>query len=382
MIKRFACLTVLAALLVSCTETPEKIADRVFDLASTQFVMLDSELGPEECPRTLAQDGSLVKTDIGWWCSGFFPGSLWLVYEHSGDEKYRTLADNHTARLEGLAFRKTDHDIGFQINCSYLNALRITGENKYMTMPELGARRLSDRFNPKVGAIRSWGDDSDSTFRVIVDNMMNLELLLSVSELDSSPMMMEIAQTHALTTMKNHFRPDYSSYHLVEYDTQTGNVIRKRTVQGYSDESMWARGEAWALYGYTMMYRKTLDSRFLTQAENIARLVMNRLPDDGIPYWDFDDQSVPDTYRDASAAAIMSSAFIQLYMLTGNRSYYRTADRQIRTLASDEYLSAPGENHGFLLKHCVGNLPGNSEVDVPLTYADYYFLEALRLYSK
>ena len=366
----------------SAKESPKEIVSRVYDLAAGQVTLMDSELGPEECPRTIDAEGRLVKTDIGWWCSGFFPGTLWAVYEQTGNEAIREMAERRTRQLEGLAFRKTDHDIGFQIFSSFGNALRVTENPYYLTMLELAGRRLAERFNPKVGCLRSWGDDSEPTFRVIIDNMMNLEILVALSHFDSNYDVLEIAESHADFTMKNHFREDMSTWHLVEYDAENGDVIRKKTVQGYSDDSMWARGQAWALYGYTMMFRVDEESRYLQQAEKIASLLLKKLPSDGIPYWDFDCPDIPDTYKDASAAAIMSSAFLQLYLLTGKKEYFDIADKQIRTLASPEYLSEPGENHGFLLKHCVGNLPANSEVDVPLTYADYYFLEALRLYKK
>lgn len=380
--KIFAIASVL--LLAACTpnEKPKELVDRVYSLAADQFKLLDSELGPDECPRTLDADGNLVKSDIGWWCSGFFPGSLWAVYEYTGDESFKEMAHRNTVKLEGLVSRKTDHDIGFQLFSSFGNALRVTEDAYYLTMLELGGRRLASRFNPKVGCLRSWGDDSEPTFRVIIDNMMNLEILVALSHFDSTYDVLDIAESHADVTMKNHFRDDMSTWHLVEYDPVTGEVLKKKTVQGYSDDSMWARGEAWALYGYTMMYRVDNESRYRRQAEKIASLLLKKLPSDGIPYWDFDCPDIPGTYKDASAAAIMASAFMQLYLLTDKKEYFDIAEKQIRTLASPEYLSAPGENHGFLLKHCVGNLPGHSEVDVPLTYADYYFLEALRLYRK
>lgn len=366
---------------VTACQEKEKMLDvkaRVFALADQQLPLLARELGPAEFPRTLDKEGNLVKSDVGWWCSGFYPGSLWMTYEQTGNPKVLELAKDFTSRMEELLNRKTDHDIGFQLNCSLGNAYRITGDDYYTIYMEIGARRLAARYDPKVKCIRSWGDDSDPTYRVIIDNMMNLELVLNVAELEHIFEFQDYCLDHADRTMENHFRPDGSTYHLVEYDQKTGDVIRKKTVQGYSDESMWARGEAWALYGYTMVYRKLQEGRYLSQAKKIANLLLDRLPADGIPYWDFDCPDIPDTYKDASAAAIMSSAFIQLANLTGEKKYYNMAMTQLRTLASEEYLSKPGENHGFLLKHCVGNLPGKSEVDVPLTYADYYFLEALR----
>lgn len=335
-------------MMTACKETPKQMADRVFALAEEQFELLDSQLQPGEFPRTIGKNGELSKSDLGWWCSGFFPGSLWYVYEYTG------------------------------------NAYRITGDESYLPMLDLAAHRLAARFNEAVGCTRSWGGagNSEPVFRVIIDNMMNLEVMMDVAERTGADSLRQTAMAHANTTMKNHFRDDYSTWHLVIYNPEDGSIVRKQTVQGFSDDSMWARGEAWALYGYTMMYRKSGDKSYLAQAENIAGIILSRLPEDGIPFWDFDCTDIPDTERDASAAAIMSSAFLQLYQITGDKKYLEIADKQLRMLASPEYLYEKGEGFGFLVKHCVGNLPGHSEVDVPLSYADYYFLEAIQLYAK
>jgi uncharacterized protein YyaL (SSP411 family) len=216
--------------------------------------------------------------------------------------------------------------------------------------------------------------------------MMNLELLEEASKMFGCDSFANIARIHANTTMENHFRDDYTSYHLVCYDMEDGTVAQKRTVQGYADDSAWARGQAWALYGYTMMFRESADEKYLQQAINVADMIIPYLPEDGVPYWDFNDPRIPEIYRDASAGAVMASAYIELSQFVSNKAkskkYLKTAEKIIRTLASDEYLCAEGECHGFLLKHSVGHLPKNSEVDVPLTYADYYFLEALIRYNR
>ena len=371
-------------MMAACKETPKQMADRVFALAEEQFELLDSQLQPGEFPRTIGRRGELSKSDLGWWCSGFFPGSLWYVYEYTGNESMKEKAEKYTKVLEGLTDRDTDHDIGFQINSSYGNAYRITGDESYLPMLDLAAHRLAGRFNEAVGCTRSWGGagNSEPIFRVIIDNMMNLEVMMDVAERTGADSLKQVAMVHANTTMKNHFRDDFSTWHLVVYNPEDGSIMRKQTVQGFSDDSMWARGEAWALYGYTMMYRKSGEKSYLTQAENIADIILRRLPEDGIPFWDFDCPDIPDTKRDASAAAIMSSAFLQLYQITKDKKYLETADKQLRMLASPEYLYEKGDGFGFLVKHCVGSLPGHSEVDVPLTYADYYFLEALQMYAK
>ena len=379
-----------AIILGSCAshDPLTELTDNVFELAKIRYAAMDEALDEGEYPRSTNADGSLRTSDEGWWCSGFYPGSLWYIYEYTGDETIRDLAWKHTRSLEGLIERHTDHDIGFQINCSYGNALRLTGDSTTVVPTYVAAaRKLAARLNPATGVTLSWDWlRNDWRYPVIIDNMMNLELLTVAARISGEKELADVADTHAETTLKNHFRPDWSSWHLVDYDPVTGEVRSKETVQGHAHESAWARGQAWALYGYTMMYRETGKKAYLDAAENIAGMILNHLPEDGIPYWDFDAPDIPDALRDASAGAIMASAFIELSTLTDESvksgKYLETARTQLMTFCSDEYLAKPGENGGFLLKHCVGNLPENSEIDVPLSYADYYFLEALVRYSK
>ena len=215
-------------------------------------------------------------------------------------------------KLDSIQYVTHDHDVGFQLNCSYGNGLRLTGNEDYRKVLYQGAKSLATRFNPLTGVIRSWDfvpKTRDWKYPVIIDNMMNLELLMFASNTFGNDSLGYIARTHADTTMKNHFRDDYSSYHLVDYDPADGHVRNRQTVQGYADESSWGRGQAWALYGYTMMYRMTKDRKYLTQAECVGNMLLSRLPADGIPYWDFDAPD-GDEYRDASAGAIMASAFV------------------------------------------------------------------------
>ena len=213
--------------------------------------------------------------------------------------------------------------------------------------------------------------------------MMNLELLFSVSELTGNTEYHEIAVSHALTTMQHHFRPDNSSVHVVDFNSENGEVRSKETFQGLNNDSDWARGQAWGLYGFTMCYRYTGNQDFLDQAEKIASFLLEHpnMDIDLIPYWDLRDPAIPNIYKDASAAAIMASAFAELHEHTEKELYRQSALHIVEGLLQNTYLSSYGENHGFLLKHSVGNFPNNCELDVSINYADYYFLEALRKLS-
>lgn len=214
---------------------------------------------------------------------------------------------------------------------------------------------------------------------------MNLEILFFAGKYDNNNTLYDIAVSHASTTLKNHFRSDGSCYHVVDYNPENGEVILKETRQGYADESAWARGQAWALYGFTMAYRETNNKSYLNQAVKTALFLINHknMPDDGIPYWDFDAPGIPDEPRDASAAAIICSALLELQDYVDNNlrdKFFAFARKQLKTLCSGEYMADPGENGFFILKHSTGSKPENSEVDVPLPYADYYFLESIKRY--
>lgn len=333
-------------------------------------------------PRSLNADGSLALVHPNDWCSGFFPGSLWQVYAYTHDEYWRRQAISFTWPVEDAKWNKGTHDLGFMINNSFGKAYELTGERSYRDVVLQAARTLSSRFNPTVGCIRSWDFNRDRwMYPVIIDNMMNLEMLFRATQLTGDSLYWKIAVSHADTTMKYHFRPDYSSYHVVDYDSEKGGARWQGTFQGARDDSFWARGQAWAVYGYTMCYRFTRDPRYLAQACGVADFILNlELPEDFVPYWDMK-PDIPDItyYRDASAAAIIASAFYELSTYAGNpqSTRYREAADKMTDSLQRHYQSRPGENQGFLLIHSVGHYPGGSEIDVPLSYADYYYLEAV-----
>ena len=379
-------------LLYACNTT-HKLNDNVIDenieFAYKQIgneIQAIEKSGKFMNPVTLGKDGRTYYCKYTDWRSGFFPGSIWYLYELSGDPKLLPVAQKYTQALKEAQYLTWHHDIGFIINNSYGNGYRLTGDTTYRSVILQAAKSLQTRFRPVAGIIQSW----DTKFGwqaergwdcpVIIDNMMNLELLLSMSKAYADDSLQNIACTHANTTIQHHFRDDYSTYHLVDYDPETGAVRGKQTVQGFSDDSSWSRGQAWALYSYTMMFRLTGYQNYLLQAGHIADMLLRRLPADGIPYWDFDAPALASTPRDASAAAIMASALVELSGFVpaaeGER-YMAFAEKQIRTLASPEYTAPAGENGGFIPRHSTGAYPFSSEVDVPLTYADYYYLEAL-----
>ena len=358
--------------------------NKIITIASDKYISMDKSLEFGKFPKTLRKN-NLVTSDIYWWCSGFYPGTLWYLYEYTGKKELIKLAQKYTEQLQPLQYLKTDHDIGFQLFCSYGNGYRITHNTKYLDVLHNGAYSLSTRFNPIIGCIRSWDHHTEKwKFPVIIDNMMNLELLMWVGNFYNDNYLKYIGITHANTTLRNHFRDDYSTFHLIDYNPENGDIIKKQTVQGYDDNSKWSRGQAWGLYGFTMMYRMTNSSLYLKQAEAIADLLIPLLPSDGIPYWDYDSPEIPNDFRDASAAAIMASALIELsdYIPNKKNLYLKTAILQIKTLSSQEYFAKDESNGNFILKHSVGHKPMSGEVDVPLTYADYYFIEALIRLSK
>ena len=391
-VKKYHFATVLAVVLIaSCQPKQEPMADLIKDRldrsADHYLLMAESLLDhPDQLPRTFNAEGNLITSNSGWWCSGFVPGTLWYLYEYSQSATLLDNARNYTTRIEKEKYNKGTHDLGFMLYCSFGNGYRLTGDTAYRSIMLIGAESLASRFNPKIGCIQSWNANEKWQFPVIIDNMMNLEFLFWSSKVSGNPKYRDICISHADVTMREHFRPDYSSYHVVSFDTTSGLPEKKNTHQGFSDESAWARGQAWGFYGFVVMYRETKDSKYLEQAKHIAAFLLNQpnLPADKIPYWDFNAPDIPSALRDASAGAIIASALIELsgYVdATLAKTYLDVAETQIRTLSSSEYFAEKGTNGNFILKHGVGHLRGKSEVDMPLTYADYYYIEALLRYQ-
>jgi hypothetical protein len=365
-----------------------------------QYHFLKEKVPSDQLPRTW-ENGKLLTVSPYGWISGFYPGALLYLYEFSGDTVLFREAASKLKIMEKLQTVTANHDLGFMMYCSFGNAFRLTGDPYYLDILIRSAQSLATRFDPKVGCIQSWDEVKSLdgkrmlNFPVIIDNMMNLELLFFASRVTGDPSYKDIAVKHAVKTMKNHLRPDFSSYHVVDYDEETGEVKSRETQQGFSDNSTWSRGQAWGIYGFTMTYRETKDKRFLETAEKMADFFLDHpnLPEDMIPYWDFnvgepgytplwnyDPSKYGETPRDASAGAITASALIELSGYVGSGKavkYMKASEKMLKSLSSPEYRAKAGSNGGFLLMHASGGVPGNAEVDVPLSYADYYYVEAL-----
>lgn len=375
-----------ATAIFACSVRPDIIKDNIANAEiQTGLLMEASEEGDTVRIPSSYQNGEIVYVPADDWVSGFFAGTLWYMYELTGDEKWAEHARMHTEVLEDIQYLTWHHDVGFMIYDSYGNGLRLKNIDGYKEVCINTAKSLSTRFRPGAGVLQSWNVDRGWQAErgwecpVIIDNMMNLELLFKATEFSGDPAYAKIAVSHADKTLENHFREDWSCYHVVDYDPETGAVRRKCTAQGYADESAWARGQAWALYGFATAYRYTGDKKYLDLSENVAEYLFNSptMPEDLVPYWDFNAPGIPDEPRDASSAAIIASGLYELYHHTGKAVYKDRADKILESLSSPAYRAEPGTNGGFILMHSVGSIPHGSSIDVPLNYADYYFLEAL-----
>lgn len=369
----------LCLLFMACQNT--SWTENSINTANYQLKMMTESIADSsKLPRSI-KNGNVRLENIYDWTSGFFPGSLWYMYELTKNEYFKTEAQKYTALLEPLKDYKDTHDLGFMVYCSYGNEYRLTNDPKSASIMLQTADNLASRFNAHTQTIRSW-DFGEWQYPVIIDNMMNLELLFWASNHTKKDIYKDIAIRHANTTMKNHYREDYSSYHVIDYDTISGDVISKGTFQGYSDESAWARGQAWGLYGYVVCYRFTKDKKYLDFANKIARFIINNVKtDDLIPYWDYNAPDIPNAPRDASAAAVTASALLELSKYEkSEKDYFDYAETILKNLSGKQYLAKKGDNLGFILMHSVGHLPANSEIDTPLNYADYYYLETLKRY--
>jgi len=390
-IKKSILVLTAALIAFSCSETAtiseiKFHASTELDKGAMQYIHMKEKLNElaskESFPRTYNNFMQrLQTTSSDWWCSGFYPGTLFYLYEQTKKQELYDEGLRMLALLEKEQFNVDTHDIGFMMYCSYGNANRIAPKPEYKDILVNSAKSLITRFNPNVGCIKSHNRKPEE-FIVIIDNMMNLELLFWATEATGDSTYYNIAVTHANTTLKNHFRPDNGLYHGINYDPNNGKVVYYQAGQGFSEQSAWSRGQSWGLYGYTMMYRFTKDQKYLDQAVKVAEFEFNHpnMPADLIPYWDFNAPDIPNALRDVSAAAINCSGLIELSQYVSpelSEKYLGYAEKILSVLSTEEYTAPSNTNGGFILKHSVGNIPAMTELDVPLTYADYYYVEAL-----
>lgn len=363
------------------TINTDQMLEYCVEKVKTSLVDLSS---PDSLPRNIYPNQTKWnKVGIHDWTSGFWPGILWYAYEASGDDTILKSAEKYTESLRGVLEVPVDnHDLGFMLYCSYGNGFRLEKDPKYHDLLLVAADSLAILYNPKVGTILSWPamrEKMNWPHNTIIDNMINLELLFWASKNGGSSDLYDIAVSHANTSMKSFIRPDFSTYHVAVFDTVDGHFIKGVTHQGYADESQWARGQAWGIYGYTMCYRETGDEKYLQTAQKLANVFISRLPNDGMPYWDFDDPDIPNAPKDASAAAVAASGMLELSTYIKDhdlQAKYKSAAIDMMTkLSSPEYLSGD-KNEAFLL-HSTGHLPNGTEIDASIIYADYYYLEAL-----
>jgi len=389
---RIAGMFIMLCLLWACSATNARLdTDKALDYCNHQIQRTLSELKGTKghidytlMPRNIMDSLSTWhcrKADEKEWCSGFWPGVLWYDYEYTRNDAIRKEAERFTEALGGISKSPVyDHDLGFILFCSYGNGYRLTGNQAYKKVILEAADSLATLFSPKVGTILSWPRNVNmfGGHNTIMDNMINLEMLFWAAKNDGNPYLYDVAVLHADRTMKYHFRPDFTSYHVAVYDTLTGDFIKGVTHQGYSDESMWARGQAWAIYGYTMVYRETKDTRYLNFVQDVADVYLRNLPEDYIPYWDFHAPSIPNAPRDASAACVTASALLELSTyLSGTQGerYKNAAIKMLAGLSSEKYQCR--KDKPALLRHSTGHHPAGTEIDASIIYADYYYMEAL-----
>ena len=368
----------------------DSLAEHALRYGEAQLRRTADALDPKNgWPRSTQPDGRWSQRSATTWTSGFFPGSLWYMYERTGDPYWRAQAARWTAGLEEMKDVTRTHDLGFVLFTSFGQGYRLTGDPHDSAVVVQGSRTLVKRFSPVVGAIKSWDTERQTDRRksweypVIIDNLMNLEMLFWAAGHGGDPAWKNLAERHALTSLRGHLRDDGSTAHVALFDPRAGALQGRTTWQGYADTSAWARGQAWAIYGFTTAFRNTGNRQLLDGATRAADFFIDHLPADAVPYWDFRLPDPAHGERDASAAAIAASGLLELSRHTsGTQSQrYRAAAERILTSLASRYLTE-GTPSAAILAHSVGGRPQNDEIDVGITYADYYFIEALLRYQR
>lgn len=376
----FVALTIATSCEVKSTSEQEAILDpdEVLKVISDRLYGAVQNTKSQRLPRSV-ENGEVRLTSPKSWTSGFFPGMLWMMADYDKSRNWSEYAQQFTEQLEKIQYETSHHDLGFMLYNSYGKGYARLENETYKDILITGANSLASRYNPLIGMIKSWDRPGKWQYPVIIDNMMNLEYLFWAAKATGDSSYYEMAVNHANRTLRDHYRDDLSCYHVVDYDTLTGESIWKGTHQGFADESVWARGQSWGLYGFTMAYRETGDSTFLNQAKRVAAFLLEneQIPEDKIPYWDLKDPTIPDAPRDVSAAAIIAAGLIELstYVQAERTSYVEYAKEILLNL--NENYRYEADQSFFFLDKSVGNKPKDKEVSIPIIYADYYYIEAL-----
>lgn len=377
----FTYFIIVLSLLISCKSEKKEQYNSQKELENRYSKLLEYKLDSLAFPRSYSHEKQKIKTVPSKdWTSGFFPGNLWQIYQLTGNEDFKKKAEQWTAFIEKEKLNNGTHDMGFKVYCSFGNGLKTEDNQAYKDVIVESAKTLITRYDDDIESIRSWDFNEDIwQFPVIIDNMMNLELLFEATKITGDSTFHNIAVKHANTTLKNHFRPDGSTWHVLDYDTITRQPRMKVTHQGINDNSAWARGQGWAINGFTMMYRYTKDTKYLDRAMATTNFFINHknLPEDGIPYWDFDDPAIPNAPRDVSAAAVVASALVELYRYTQNEAYLNYSKKVVASIKSVNYVLPESIDAPFILDHSSGDWSKRLEMDEPIVYGDYYFLETL-----
>ncbi|HEY9415659.1 MAG TPA: glycoside hydrolase family 88 protein, partial [Pseudonocardia sp.] len=357
----------------------------VLTYTEQRLIATDAALNPPAYPVRTKPGGLWLTAGADDWTAGFYPATLWRTFERTQDPAWRQRAVTWQAGLARQT-KQDSTDLGFKLFDTFGTGYQLTGDESYKRVVLDGADTVSHRFNPKVGMFRVWDKSADQTqFRVNIDATMNLELMFWAGQNGGNPQYAEMAKRHAERALTDLVRPDGGTWMVAMYDQKTGALVGHSTKQGYATESTWARGQSWAVYGFTMAYRYTKDPRFLDGARRTADYFMRRLPPDHVPYWDFDVPNKATAPRDTSAAAVVASALVELSGFeTDPAAKQRDTDNArdlLTALSSPTYAPRAQPKFAAILQHGTQHFPAGW-ADTGIAFGDYYFVEALNRYEK
>ncbi|MCM3781375.1 glycoside hydrolase family 88 protein [Neobacillus mesonae] len=331
-----------------------------------------------------SQGGIYELSGPEWWTAGFWPGILWLLYGDSGDQQMKAAAEECEGAMDAVldAYVRLDHDLGFMWTLSSIANYKLTGSEISRIRAMKAANFLAARFNLKGRYIRAWnpwqeGERNEGI--AIIDCCMNTPLLFWASRISGDPRYAHIAKAHMDTVLRQFIREDGSVYHIINFDAETGNRIEGLGGQGYAPESAWSRGSAWAIYGLTLAYHHTGQRAYLTAAHRTANFFLSHLAEDQVPAWDFRAPEPLQKLKDSSASSCAASGLILLGKKTGGLEgeFYQKRGEQMLKSLYESYGAWNNINEEGLILHGTSNYPQGTNIDVPLIYGDYFFVEGL-----